>query len=206
MAAEPTAGPCEASQASRAAAAPPKPITAASTSGRGPVRPAEVVGARSAWSSTSRAVSAPDSGTSTSRGPAARKSGTSKPGVRRRMLGTPHSSRSAWMNSASVWLRPPATRTSLPSVNAGSILRARPWASLSGASSGSAPGSHERHAAARAEARPRLVLPAAARAGEPPIRRRRRRAPPPRPSVGDPPQPAPPAPPPATRSGSASAG
>src|SRR4051812_27944745 len=56
------------------------------------------------------------------------------------MLGTPHSSKSACMNSASVWLRPPATRTSLPSVNAGSILRARLWASLSGASSGSASG------------------------------------------------------------------
>ena len=44
------------------------------------------------------------------------------------------------MNSASDWLRPPATRTSSPSVNIGSIFRARPCASLSGASSGSPPG------------------------------------------------------------------
>ena len=59
---------------------PPSAITAASTSGRrGRARLARWSGARSAWSSTSRAVSAPASGTSTSRGPAARKSGTSKP-------------------------------------------------------------------------------------------------------------------------------
>src|SRR5829696_10247809 len=51
------------------------------------------------------------------------------------MLGTPHSSSRAWMNSASAWLRPPATRTSSPSVSVGSILRQRPCASLSGSSS-----------------------------------------------------------------------
>src|ERR687898_528568 len=131
--------PWKASHASSAVAAPPSVTTAASTSGRGPRR-SPVVGAMSACSSTSRAVSAPADGTSTSRGPAARKSGTSKPALRRRMLGTPHSSSKPWISSASAWLRPPATRTRSPSVNAGSILRARPWASLSGTSSGSAPG------------------------------------------------------------------
>src|SRR5829696_5800637 len=118
--------PWKASHASSAVPAPPSVTTAASTSGRGPRR-SPVVGAMSACSSTSR-------------GPAARKSGTSKPALRRRMLGTPHSSSKPWISSASAWLRPPATRTSSPSVRAGSILRARPWASLSGASSGSAPG------------------------------------------------------------------
>src|SRR5829696_8698973 len=117
--------PWKASHASSAVPAPPSVTTAASTSGRGPRR-SPVVGAMSAWSSTSRAVSAPADGTSTSRGPAARKSGTSKPALRRRMLGTPHSSSKPWTSSASV--------------KAGSILRARPWASLSGASSGSATG------------------------------------------------------------------
>ena len=62
------------------------------------------------------AAAAPDSGTRMSRGPAARKSGTSKPAVRRNMLGIPSSSSSPWIISASGWWRPPATRTSLPSV------------------------------------------------------------------------------------------
>ena len=56
------------------------------------------------------------------------------------MLGTPSSSSIPWISSASAWLRPPATRTSSPWVNAGSILRARPWASLAGSSSGVLPG------------------------------------------------------------------
>ena len=51
-----------------------------------------------------------------------------------------------------------------------------------------AAGMHERHAAARAEARARVVRPAAAGAGER-LTPRRRRAPPPPPAVGDPPHP-----------------
>ena len=147
----------------------------------------------------------PASGTSTSRGPAARKSGTSKPALRRRMLGTPHSSSSAWMNSASAWLRPPATRTSFPSVNAGSIFRARPCASLSGASSGSAPAWTSGMPQLGQKRAPDSSVPAAAGAGEPPISRRGRRAPPPPPSRRRSATRAPPARPSATRSGTASA-
>ena len=49
----------------------------------------------------------------TSRGPAASMSGTSKPRVRRSVDGTPSSSSIPWMNSASVWLAAPTTRTSV---------------------------------------------------------------------------------------------
>ena len=170
----------------------------------GPVRPGEVVGARSTGAASRRAARRRDSGTRTSRGPAARKSGTSKPAVRRTMLGTPSSSRSPWISSASAWLRPPATRTSSPSVYSGSILRARSWASLSGASSGSAPA---RPAACRSSSRsrsPTRRAPAAARADEP-RQPRRLELLLLDPSVRDPPGPHRRARPQARRSGSASA-
>ena len=92
---------------------PPSVIAATSLIGFGRQVPA--AGARSLCCRTSWAAAAPDSGTRMSRGPAARKSGTSKPAVRRRRLGTPSSSSSPWISSASAWLRPPATRTSSPS-------------------------------------------------------------------------------------------
>ena len=78
-------------------------------------------------------------GTMTSRGPAARKSGTSKPGLRRSTLGTPSSSSMPWIISASAWWRPPAARTSSPSVNRGSTLRARSWVALTAPWTTSAP-------------------------------------------------------------------
>src|ERR1700729_248463 len=98
----------------------------------------------SAWSSTSRAVSSPETGTSTSRGPAARKSGTSNPALRRSMLGTPSSSSNPWMNSASDRFFAPTTRTSSPSASWGLILRARrcfseSWLSASSSSSSASP-------------------------------------------------------------------
>jgi hypothetical protein len=97
--------------------APPPPTTTAAASFAACGRDWRAGGAESSESSsTSRAASAPAWGTRTSRGPAARKSGTSKPALRRRMLGTPSSSKSPWISSASAWLRPPATRTSAPSV------------------------------------------------------------------------------------------
>src|SRR3954468_11216981 len=88
----------------------------------------------SAWSSTSRAGAAPEAGTSTSRGPAASMSGTSKPRERRSIDGTPSSSSSPWISSASAWLREPATRTRSPSLYCGLILRARACAADTGMS------------------------------------------------------------------------
>src|SRR3954451_7061892 len=89
---------------------------------------------RSDCSSTSRAGSTPEAGTRMSRGPAARKSGTSNPRERRVVLGIPSSSRSPWRNSASGWLRAPATFISGPSAYCGLILRARAWRSETTAS------------------------------------------------------------------------
>ena len=43
------------------------------------------------------------------------------------------------MNSASAWLRPPATRTSSPSAYCGLILRTRSWVGVSGSSIAWAP-------------------------------------------------------------------
>ena len=43
------------------------------------------------------------------------------------------------MNSASAWLRPPATRTSSPSAYCGLILRTRSWVGVSGSSIACAP-------------------------------------------------------------------
>src|SRR5262245_12591718 len=90
---------------------------------------------RSAWSSTSRAAAAPEAGTRMSRGPAASMSGTSKPAERRVIDGMPSSSSRPWTSSASAWWRAPATRTRLPSLYCGLILRARSWAALTGSSS-----------------------------------------------------------------------
>src|SRR4051794_17222094 len=75
----------------------------------------------------------------TSRGPAARKSGTSKPRARRRADGTPSSSSSPCTNSASAWLRAPATLTSWPSEYWRLILRARSARAVTLASPAPAP-------------------------------------------------------------------
>ena len=98
--------------------------------------------------------STPDRGTSTSRGPAASMSGTSKPAERLSIDGTPSSSSSPWINSASAWLRPAATFVSGPSESCGLILRARSCSvgelDVAGAVDGA--GVDERHAAVAAEA------------------------------------------------------
>ena len=93
----------------------PRPVAAATPPRRPRARPAAPTAAPRARRRR------PELGTSTSRGPAARKSGTSKPRDRRSRLGTPSSSSRPWMNSASAWLRPPATRTSSPSAYCGRI-------------------------------------------------------------------------------------
>src|SRR3978361_857364 len=75
----------------------------------------------------------------TSRGPAASMSGTSNPRVRWSADGTPSSSSSPWMNSASAWFCAPATRTSPPSAYCGLILRARSCLSVIGSLTPSVP-------------------------------------------------------------------
>ena len=139
------------------------PITTASTSGRGPRRSA-------AWSGAEVRLEqhlARGLGAGLGHEHVARPGGQevghveARP-MRRRMLGTPPSSRRPWISSASAWLRPPATRTSSPSVNArvdlarAAVRVAQRRLERLGARA------HERHAAARAEARARVVHPAAA--------------------------------------------
>src|SRR3954470_13349118 len=113
--------------------------TSSRRAGRSTGRPAGRGSSSSACSSTSRAGAAPDAGTITSRGPAASMSGTSKPRERRSIDGTPSSSSSPWIHSASAWLRAPATRTSSPSLYCGLIFRARAWAADTGMSMSSRP-------------------------------------------------------------------
>ena len=192
------------SQATSAAARRRRAITAASSSGRGP-------GAR-LWSSARGPPRAAPRARSRRRPRArarraARRRGSRarrSPALRRRMLGTPPSSRSPWINSASAWLRPPATRTSSPSVKA--------RVDLARAAVGVAERRLERLAAARTSGMPQLGQKLAP--GRPPgrspgrraaVSRRRRRAPPPRPGRRRSATRAPPARPPARRSGSASA-
>ena len=118
-------------------------------------RAAPFVGCSPVSSSSSRAASAPACGTSTSRGPAARKSGH----VEARACGAARSAPPPpAAGPGSTRPRPgcarPPRSPARPRCSAGSILRARPWASLSGLSIASRPDVDERHPAAR---RRRLV-------------------------------------------------
>ena len=127
------------------------------------------------------------------------------PARRRRMLGTPHSSRSA-LDQLGLGLVAPAGHSHELALGETRVDLAR--ASVRVAErrlEQPRRRAHERHAAARAEAGPGVVHPAARRAGERLVRRRRHRAPPPPRGRRRSATRAPPARPPARRSGSASA-